>query len=579
MKKSKFIPLTITLPLLFIVSACNDAKISPAHQRAFLEAGEEADITLRDLEKGGVKVGNSCPTTGHPHVFVVPVEFRDYPADEIGKYYNSTTKTKNGVGYAYRDEESTAQGRGREEARKDIEKIYFGDAEQTQWHSLRSYYEESSYGKLHFEGVVADWYRPAVDFEHLDDWASAAQWAQGDAAASALANKLIKLYSDDSTQKFKELKDKDGRQMFNSGKEFLQYFDSDHDGYFDLIEIVYSAPFWATDVANEVYNKGINNDIFWAYCGSHPAETTPNPEKPVISKYAFFSYYTFVEAGKLVPWGDDEKQEPWTTDEISAGVPLDAHTLIHETGHALGLPDYYDTSYSGKNASGSVDMMDHNVGDHNSYSKTLLGWVNPIVVTGATSVTINSYTKTGDCIMVPYRGFYRDHKDHSNTAFIEYLAIELYNPTGVNKTDSEHSYCGNYPKCPSISGIKIYHVDSRLGVFNYNGNWKFQDFTTRIVGTGSLGKVDVASSNSNDNHVEDFWQLQYLSREEDSSVTLVSNESLFQEGDTFNSATSYTNFLMNEVYPDTEDQQIPFGYTIKIQSLTEDSATLLFEAC
>ena len=48
--------------------------------------------------------------------------------------------------------------------------------------------------------------------------------------------------------------------------------------------------------------------------------------------------------------------------------------LIHETGHVLGLDDYY--SYSGAtNGIATVDMMNDNTGDHNAFSKWLLGWI------------------------------------------------------------------------------------------------------------------------------------------------------------------------------------------------------------
>lgn len=48
--------------------------------------------------------------------------------------------------------------------------------------------------------------------------------------------------------------------------------------------------------------------------------------------------------------------------------------LIHETGHVLGLDDYY--SYGGEtNGIATVDMMNDNTGDHNAFSKWLLGWI------------------------------------------------------------------------------------------------------------------------------------------------------------------------------------------------------------
>ena len=47
-------------------------------------------------------------------------------------------------------------------------------------------------------------------------------------------------------------------------------------------------------------------------------------------------------------------------------------TLIHETGHLLGLPDYYSQNGEGI---GTIDMMNNNCGDHNGFSKWLLGWL------------------------------------------------------------------------------------------------------------------------------------------------------------------------------------------------------------
>jgi len=57
--------------------------------------------------------------------------------------------------------------------------------------------------------------------------------------------------------------------------------------------------------------------------------------------------------------------------------------IIHETGHALGLPDYYD--YNGDigpdGGVGGLDMMHGNWGDHNCFSKFMLDWLQPTVFT------------------------------------------------------------------------------------------------------------------------------------------------------------------------------------------------------
>ncbi|MBW3094674.1 hypothetical protein KIH75_04830 [Bifidobacterium sp. 64T4] len=61
-----------------------------------------------------------------------------------------------------------------------------------------------------------------------------------------------------------------------------------------------------------------------------------------------------------------------------------AKTIIHETGHALGLADYYasPTSTTTPNKGmGTDDIMNNNIGDHCGFSKWLLGWIDDDHVT------------------------------------------------------------------------------------------------------------------------------------------------------------------------------------------------------
>ncbi|MBR3261719.1 MAG: hypothetical protein IKF93_01185 [Lachnospiraceae bacterium] len=58
-------------------------------------------------------------------------------------------------------------------------------------------------------------------------------------------------------------------------------------------------------------------------------------------------------------------------------------TLFHETGHAMGFPDYYsydkeatdDPNYPGLTGTLTFDLMDNNTGDHNGFSKWIAGWL------------------------------------------------------------------------------------------------------------------------------------------------------------------------------------------------------------
>lgn len=558
--KSKLAFLSL-LPIVMAVSGCSNNNPSPENQRHFHDKDES--ITMTNVIKDGEKSGYPAPSTGNTRVFVVPVQFTDYPGEEVGKYYNSETKDKK----AWKHTDSTASGRGAENAREDIRKVFFGESSETMWHSLASYYKQASYGKLNFNGIVAPWFDAYTDYTTQKP-VTAKEWAEKSSAAQ-LAQYILDYYSDDDMERYTIFKDDNGNTMFNSGKEFLQYFDSNGDGCFDALEMVYSAPYYATYTDSTGKDVAIDNEKFWAYCGG--TGTEGNKSKPRLSKWAFQSYYTCFEGGTF---DENGKWRAWTCEEISSGTAkVDGHTIIHETGHALGLPDYYDYDYK-RYPIGNVDMMAYNVGDHNSYSKSLLGWVDPIVVTGPTTVTINSFTDTGDCIMVPYKTYFQDTDDkYNNTFYTEYLAIELYTPTGVNENDSKYSYQSSYPKCPTKTGIKIFHVDSRLGIYDYSSSTgKFEGYTTSIVSTGTSKYVMNANSNTGSKTVKKDdggyqWLIEYVPNSSSNGST-ITNDTLFVEGNTFGYDDEYKDYMFNSGNA--------FGYKFTIDSMSETSATITF---
>ena len=560
MKKIKLLTALTLFPILATVSACGN-QVSPSNQRKFSE-GPEDHSTLREVDRLGMKSCNPAPTVGTTKVLVVPVEFSNFPAEYIGKYafdyYGNVT-------------EVAAEGKSKEASKQDIYNAYFGEASDTVWHSLKSYYYESSYGKLTFDGLVADWFKVYDNYTTME-WITTERAAEtGAGSGGGLAATIRDYFSDKTLKGYKQFKNADGSQMFSSGEEFLNYFDGDGDGYIDIIEIVYSAPYHCRKydenftIGKNVY-ESIDDDVFWAYCGG--TYENPNKRAPSLAKWAFQSYYTLIEGGTVDESGNFRD---WTLEEVRNGTAKpDAHTLIHETGHALGLPDYYDYDYK-KQPAGVLDMMDNNVGDHNSHSKSLLGWVDPIVVTGPTQVEVKSFTDTGECIMVPYRGHFKDNPTYGNTFCTEYLAIELYTPTGVNEFDMLHKYAGRTAKLPDIPGIKIYHVDARLGLFTVkDGYLDFNSYCDYIVGTGSGAYVNFAHSNTGSRTVNKTWLLEFLPSSQDTKLRSVSAENLFKAGDVFGADGNYANYKFHSGKS--------FGYRISIDSVSSTSATLTFYA-
>ena len=313
---------------------------------------------------------------------------------------------------------------GCDKALTDIEKAFFGDPSYTGWESVSSYYYKSSYGKLKLQGRVTDWF--TVD------------------KTSRQVNGLsTQIYADQSYYVLRE-----AAKWYEQNYGDLEYYDQNNDGYVDAIWLVYDHPY-----------STLGNNIWWAYT-FWDYQNTASGLKP----------YTYAWASVDFLYEGLYQQN---------GVAVtDAHTFIHETGHVLGLDDYYNyDENSTYGAAGKIDMMDYNIGDHNAYSKMLLGWTMPKVVTGDTTITIAPFESSGDCILV------RGDSTWNQTAMDEYLLIEFSTPTGLNYLDSLQPYTGGVQHFTE-SGIKIYHIDSRLGVFDYWGNLSY--YTDTLIGEPSI---------------------------------------------------------------------------------------------
>jgi M6 family metalloprotease-like protein len=206
---------------------------------------------------------------------------------------------------------------------------------------------------------------------------------------------------------------KEALVSFDAGHDFSQY-DNDGDGTIDYFLCIWTGPHtgWGS--------------LWWGWYTS-----------------GFFDTSFRVDGKRLGGFS-------WQWESNPVGRPFSPGTAIHETGHALGLPDYYDydVTVGPQGGLGYLDMMDGNWGDHNCFSKFLLDWITPTVVAGgANTLSLRSAGSFGDAVLFA--------KGATSEAFAEYYMVQNRTRTGNDV---------GYP----ANGLIAWHVDARLDQAGYD---------------------------------------------------------------------------------------------------------------
>ena len=148
----------------------------------------------------------------------------------------------------------------------------------------------------------------------------------------------------------------------------------------------------------------------------------------------------------------------WQWETRPVGGAFNPRVSIHETGHALGLPDFYDynKSIGPPGGVGGLDMMDANQFDHNCFSKWMLEWLEPAVIgSGSKKVTLDPSGSDPDCVAV-WPGL------DSGDIFSEFFMVQ-------NRQQVE-----NDAGLPG-QGLLIWHVDATLNPsgsnFDYDNSY------------------------------------------------------------------------------------------------------------
>lgn len=439
-----------------------------------------------------------------------------------------------------------------DQVKNDIKEMFFGEnSSRNGYVSLKEYYLESSFGKLNLSGTVTDWF----DVEEHTSISSIKDITQGN--DGTIVREILR----------KAVEWSSNTQNIN-----LKDYDKNQDGSIDAVWLVYDHLDWYTEFeinssnnpnydASDI-NSALWNFTYWDY------ETYPNIDKPTTSGFSWASFdmmYTSYAS---------KKDNGVVNLDSLKDIKLDSHTFIHETGHLLGLDDYYATDDSYYHPAGSSTMMDQNICDLDSYSKMILGWITPYVVYGTSEILIPKANANDHAVIVIpsnyeaisseienaiNNGTINDYKYEFNP-FSEYLMIDLYTPDGLNKQDTFGPlFIDGRDSGIATSGVRIYHVDSRI-------------FKCAVVETLSGSKLSYV-----DGYV---WDNKFTFKDNEAILMPISNdksESLsFQLPDRFDyfdrirllEASQYNSFDKGEYAsqhtlftPETEDFDITkFGY-------------------
>lgn len=394
-------------------------------------------------------IGNTLPipSTGAYNLLVIPVQFSDRPIS---------------------DEQMDRLG-----------KAFNGTSADTGWESVNSYYKKSSYGKLDMTFDVQKPFVTDQNYKYYEDY-SGKITVDGETITKTGDILLLEL-----------------ALAYYAQSLDLTKYDTDNDGIIDAVYLIYSAPV--------TYDSEANADsIYWAYVTTYPTETQKYDGLEV--GYYLFAGFDFMDEHTGNSNDTYLGQEGYTP---YSGLKIMAGTYIHETGHLLGLDDYYDyedAKGSGEGL-GGADMMDYNVGDHDAYSKLILGWVDPTVITTTQTVTINAFESSGQFLMVLL--------DYDGTYFSEYLLIDLYANTGLNALGASQQnsllYYDSKTKVGAEYGVRIYHVSSSIKNPYSDDYYSFTDNNNSVSDTALIKLVEADGEKkfaSTEGYAEstDLWQ-------------------------------------------------------------------------
>lgn len=297
--------------------------------------------------------------------------------------------------------------------------------------SLRGYYQRASFGELNFYGEFHEF-----TASHKRDW-----YEQGDGVSQD--NTL--LYQDAINSWVEKILAEEAHK--DDGKTDLEYLDEklktfDKDGDYQIDNC-----YFLCAGGNNGWSKR-----WWSYRTSSTI---------MIGSYRLSRLVQMV----------DSVSEPGVAEKDNVQDYI--QTMIHETGHSLGLDDYY--SYDSQNEGDDPKvktnaMMFGNTSDQDGFAKMLLGWIprekvwvitekqvwNPETskwedYTGSYNLALDSYAKTGDlALIIPKKN---DAEDW-NWLYDQFIMVEHF------KNELNDTIKPVKAEDPPViqDGLRIFHV-------------------------------------------------------------------------------------------------------------------------
>ena len=300
--------------------------------------------------------------------------------------------------------------------------------------SLRGYYQRSSYGKLNLTGEIHEF-----KSDHKREW-----YEQGNPEAGDNTVLYLDAVNSWVSEVLKGHDASDGKSDLEYLDEKLKKFDLDGDMRID-------GCYFACAGGNTGWNTR-----WWSY--------------RIGSDITIGSYrlpYIVQVVDSLSTIGEADK------DDVDDYI----ETFIHETGHFLGLVDYYSYGNNGSEKKlQTYAMMDNNYTDQDGFAKMLLGWIpkknvwivtdkqvyNPKTsawedYTGSCTLSLKPYAETGDlALIIPKKG----DSEGWNWVYDQFIMAEYYKSS---ENDTLRETVGTGETKASLSeGLRLFRVYGKL---------------------------------------------------------------------------------------------------------------------